>query len=409
MRVRDQRGVAQFHVHLERPVEPDENRQLDEQHQAAAQRIVVVLAEQLLLGAGPALDVFLVFLLQLLDLGLKLLHLLGVNGLLAAQREHAQADQDRQHDDGQPVVARDGIEEVQRRGHRLRHPAEPAVIEQSAQAVLLQQRRPLRAGEHDEAVRNAVAGLQRRRLADDAERRVGNGFGSVTSTYPQAQRRGELGRRLAFLGRRDQRRGEVLGVDAEEFQAVAAVPRRAVDQRLDAASSRRRTVQVTIFTPWCSSWSATSRRPPLELTASLLANQAPSRGSPFGPSCRQAISRSRAHVFHRQRKVHLIAGGAVRERGALGRLVQRIGLGDLRPRSASAVRNTTREALGSPTTSQSAVRNAIPFNSRVSSSSRLTLAGRSRGACRRRSVPAWSAATRGNRRPGARRRRTGSC
>ena len=57
-------------------VQPDEHRHLDEDRQATAQRIVVVLAEQFLLGLGPGLGVALVLLLELLDLRLQQLHLL---------------------------------------------------------------------------------------------------------------------------------------------------------------------------------------------------------------------------------------------------------------------------------------------------------------------------------------------
>ena len=83
--VRKQRRVAQLDGDHQRPVQPDEHRHLDEDRQAAAQRIVVVLAEQFLLGLGAGLDVVLVLLLELLDLRLQHLHLLLADDLLAAQ------------------------------------------------------------------------------------------------------------------------------------------------------------------------------------------------------------------------------------------------------------------------------------------------------------------------------------
>ena len=67
---------------MQRPVQPDENRHLNENRQAAAQRIVVVLAEQLLLGLGAGLGVVLVLLLDLLDFRLQLLHLLRLMACL---------------------------------------------------------------------------------------------------------------------------------------------------------------------------------------------------------------------------------------------------------------------------------------------------------------------------------------
>ena len=53
------------------------------------------------------------FSLMPLDLGLQLLHLLGVERLPAAEREHAAAHQHGEHDDRDAVVAHDVIEGVQ--------------------------------------------------------------------------------------------------------------------------------------------------------------------------------------------------------------------------------------------------------------------------------------------------------
>ena len=70
-----------------------------------------MLLEQFLLGLGPGFQVLLVLLLELLDFGLELGHLLGAEGLLAADREHQPADEHRQQDDREAVVADDGVEE----------------------------------------------------------------------------------------------------------------------------------------------------------------------------------------------------------------------------------------------------------------------------------------------------------
>ena len=62
--VPQQRRAPQFDVDHQPAIQPDEDRQLDEHHQAAAQRVVVVLPEQFLLGLGSGFEVLLVLLLE---------------------------------------------------------------------------------------------------------------------------------------------------------------------------------------------------------------------------------------------------------------------------------------------------------------------------------------------------------
>ena len=81
--------------------------------QAAAERIDVVLAIQLLHRLRLLLHVALVLLVDAIHLRLQRLHLGHVLRLLAADREHAAADQHREHDDRDAVVADDAVEEVQ--------------------------------------------------------------------------------------------------------------------------------------------------------------------------------------------------------------------------------------------------------------------------------------------------------
>ena len=62
------------------------------QRQAAGQRVVVVLAEQLHLGLASSSLLSLCFCLDLFDLRLQLFHPLHVVGLMPRNREHAQPD-----------------------------------------------------------------------------------------------------------------------------------------------------------------------------------------------------------------------------------------------------------------------------------------------------------------------------
>ena len=96
--------VPQREAGVERLPEPDEDRQLDQGRQAAGDRVdsvLLVKGEGLL---GQPFLVVLVLLLKLLQVRLKLLHLLGGERLLAADREHEPADQERQQDDRDAVV-----------------------------------------------------------------------------------------------------------------------------------------------------------------------------------------------------------------------------------------------------------------------------------------------------------------
>ena len=98
--------------------------------------------------------------------------------------------------------------------------AEPAVVDQLAQAVVGQQFRPLGAGEDLEPVRERLA---RGKLPDEAphaERRVGQAFESLLDRADAKRLR--LGKpdvgRVVLL--RNQHGGEVLGVDADVGQRL---------------------------------------------------------------------------------------------------------------------------------------------------------------------------------------------
>ena len=136
---RESAALSQLDIDHQRTIQADEDRQLDEHQPAAAQRIVVVLADTT--PAWPWRGFsrsFLYFSGDASHFRLQLLHLRRVLRLLAAQREHAAADQNRQHDDRDAVIAHERVKGVQNPEHRLRDPAEPAVIEQVAEMVSFQ-------------------------------------------------------------------------------------------------------------------------------------------------------------------------------------------------------------------------------------------------------------------------------
>ena len=83
--------------------------------QAAAERIDLVLAIQLLHRLRLLLHVGLVFFVDAIHLRLERLHPRHVLRLLEADREHAAAHEHREHDDRDAVVADDAVEEVQDR------------------------------------------------------------------------------------------------------------------------------------------------------------------------------------------------------------------------------------------------------------------------------------------------------
>ena len=85
----------------DRLIKRDEDRELDDQRQTAAQRVDAILAVEAHLFLRQLLAVVLVFLLQLLQLRLKLLHRRRRTLLLRRQREGEQANQHREDDDRQ--------------------------------------------------------------------------------------------------------------------------------------------------------------------------------------------------------------------------------------------------------------------------------------------------------------------
>ena len=78
-----------------------------------ARLVTDVLAEQLLLRLDFLVRVVLVLLRELLQLGLQLLHFGGAERLLAAQREHAAADEERQQQNAHAIVRHHVMEPVQ--------------------------------------------------------------------------------------------------------------------------------------------------------------------------------------------------------------------------------------------------------------------------------------------------------
>ena len=97
--------MPESHAGVQRLPEPDEDRQLDQGRNAAADRIDAVLLVQRERLLGLLLLVVLVFLLNLLEVRLKLLGPLGHEGLLAAERKHHELDQKGQQDDRDSPVA----------------------------------------------------------------------------------------------------------------------------------------------------------------------------------------------------------------------------------------------------------------------------------------------------------------
>ena len=173
MQAGNQRRLTQLDVHTQCPVQPDEDRQLNEHRQAAGQRVVVVLSEQLPLGRRALLHVVLVLVGDLLHLRRQFLHLLRVARLLDSQRAHATANQHGQQDDGDPVVAEHGVERVQDPCEWLGNPGEPAVRDAVVQTVLCQHLRLFRTGEDHELLRVLSARRQFDDRAGQLERDIG--------------------------------------------------------------------------------------------------------------------------------------------------------------------------------------------------------------------------------------------
>ena len=161
--------LPQFDGGGQRPVKPHEDRDLDEDEEAAAHRVVVVLPPEFLRGLRPLLRLVLILLGDRLHLRLQHLHLLRRERLLAADRKHRPADEHGQQQDRDSVIADHGMERVEHGDHRAGHPAEPAVVDKvvhpgGLRTILCQQFGLLRTGEDLVAVGHRHARIDRQFL-----------------------------------------------------------------------------------------------------------------------------------------------------------------------------------------------------------------------------------------------------
>ena len=108
--------------HLSDGEEAKEDRHLDDHGQAAAERIELVVRVELLHLLGLALGVVGVALLYLLHHRLQGLHLGRRGGRLGHQRHDDDADDDRQHDDGDTPVAAESREPLKDRVQEINKP-----------------------------------------------------------------------------------------------------------------------------------------------------------------------------------------------------------------------------------------------------------------------------------------------
>ena len=234
--------MPQVHAVVQRLPEPDEDRQLDQGRQAASQRVDPVLLVE---GHGlPALLllVVLVFLLDLLEQGLEVLHLLGGHRLLAAEREHEHADQQRQQDDRDAVIALRAAEDArdprgqavdaveQRRddgGHlgRVRDAEPPALAIRGQLDGPEGRQRVGRLGAGEDAVGVDLGPVRpdRDRLRRDLDPDVGllgdlgvGGMDHDPDRLAIPARLGRLGRRVGL-----DEDGEILVLDARDTSAAA--------------------------------------------------------------------------------------------------------------------------------------------------------------------------------------------
>ena len=158
-----------------------------------------MLAEQLHLRPAEGLLVVPVLFLELLDLGLQILHDLGAESLFARQRMHHQPDADRQHDDGKSVTQSrdqrvDDVQEVEHRSGNVL--ADPEDVGHVKHVLCLQWRQQLgtlrtrvervavrdllAGGERDVVGRQQNAGLGVQRVLGVAMNQLGRGLGNVT-------------------------------------------------------------------------------------------------------------------------------------------------------------------------------------------------------------------------------------
>ena len=96
--------LPQREARVERLPEPDENRQLNQGWQTAGDRVHSVLLVKREGFLGQPFLVVLELVLKLFQVRLKLLHLLGGQRLLAADRKHQAPHQQREQNDRDPVI-----------------------------------------------------------------------------------------------------------------------------------------------------------------------------------------------------------------------------------------------------------------------------------------------------------------
>jgi hypothetical protein len=167
--------VADLVLRAERREQREEDRNLQQHHQAAERQLHAVLAHQLLLLLAVLLEVRAVARLQRLELGLQRhLATVGAHAELVAdrQRHEPAADRERHEDDGEARAARQGLPQVE-------DEQQEAGEEVGGRGV------------DDEAAERGVPVLRedaaRQRAGIDAERRgrrlAGGADGAVNSTH----------------------------------------------------------------------------------------------------------------------------------------------------------------------------------------------------------------------------------
>ena len=159
-----------------------------------------------------------------------MLHHLSIQRGLATDRNHRCTDQNGQHDDGDAIVADNGVEEMEHPDQRFGKPREPPVTYGGLQPVLFQKFGFFRAGENGERLlvcrRRGVlfVGLQNQRQARQAIRNVDSLSKTLVEIFKIADRSrigvaDDEGTVFGVLVR-DQRDVEVLGVDAHKIQCA---------------------------------------------------------------------------------------------------------------------------------------------------------------------------------------------
>ena len=199
-----------------------------------------MLAPEFLRGLRPLLRLVLILLGDRLHLRLQHLHLLRRECLLAAHREHRPADEHGQQQDRDSVVADHGMERVEHGDHRAGHPAKPAVVDEvvhprGLRTILCQQFGLLWTGKDLVAVGHRGARIDRQFLRDESTRDIDElaaGRGRDVSHHERPHL--VEGRDIRTGRGRNQRGGEVEGIDAGERQRFAV------------ADSRGRMVERTV-------------------------------------------------------------------------------------------------------------------------------------------------------------------